>query len=702
MWIGGACLLLAAGPAAAQPVLDEIEVKAKKDARTQTLEVREVRESGAVDLGEALAEQGAASRVRRGAIANDVVLRWFQRDNVAVSIDGALVYGACPNRMDPPSFHVDYAEVDRVDVKKGPFDVSVPGGMGGTVSIDTRRPRLGLTAEANLAYASNRHGEGSGVLGYGTRWGDLLGGFAGKYATPYLTGAGTPITALYPVTSMNRYRDTSAAGTAYEMRTAWARAGTSFRGDKDRLQIAYAYQAADSVLYPYLLMDAVFDETHRLNASYRARSVGPFAEVSAQLSWSGVDHLMNDARRCSSAADPAGCAGSLGRKYSMETRAKSQVVGGKLGAAVPLFGEPLRLGADVYLRSWDAVTTRFNRPMSKYLDQASIPDVSTLDVGLHARYARRLGSAVKLGAGARLDVARSAVGITSLTGPEAEMVQMLYRNARGEGQPLSAMVALPSANLELDLRLAGPVTLYLGVGHAARVPDPQERFFALSGSPAMGPNPAKPGRIGNPSIAPPRNSEIDLGLEIATRRVLGRVQGFASNVNDAIVVSRIMGSDGVPSVTYDNVLARLAGAEITGRAALPLDLYLSAALTYTHGWNVTTGAALQETPPLRANVSLRWDIEWLFVEAAEVLAAPQDRVDASVGELRTPGYAVTNLRAGVSYRGFRLMGNVANLFDAEYLEHLNYLRDPFASGIRVPEPGRSFSVTLQYAHPQER
>ena len=129
---------------------------------------------------------------------------------------------------------------------------------------------------------------------------------------------------------------------------------------------------------------------------------------------------------------------------------------------MPLFGEPLRLGADVYLRSWDALTTRFNRPMSKYLDQASIPDVSTLDVGLHARYARRLGSAVKLGAGARLDVARSAVGITSLTDAQAEMVQMLYRNARGEGQPLSAMVALPSANIEIDTGRRGRIVSLFG------------------------------------------------------------------------------------------------------------------------------------------------------------------------------------------------------------------------------------------------
>ena len=53
--------------------------------------------------------------------------------------------------MDPPSFHVDFAQVDRVEVAKGPFDVKNQGSLGGVVNIVTRRPEPGLHATANAA-----------------------------------------------------------------------------------------------------------------------------------------------------------------------------------------------------------------------------------------------------------------------------------------------------------------------------------------------------------------------------------------------------------------------------------------------------------------------------------------------------------------------------------------------------------------------
>jgi hypothetical protein len=85
-----------------------------------SLEASELRESGARDLGEALAGKPGVWKVRKGGIANDVVLRGFREDDLTVLIDGARVAGACPNRMDPPAFHLDFAEVDRVEVGPRP------------------------------------------------------------------------------------------------------------------------------------------------------------------------------------------------------------------------------------------------------------------------------------------------------------------------------------------------------------------------------------------------------------------------------------------------------------------------------------------------------------------------------------------------------------------------------------------------------
>lgn len=43
-----------------------------------------------------------------------------------------------------------------------------------------------------------------------------------------------------------------------------------------------------------------------------------------------------------------------------------------------------------------------------------------------------------------------------------------------------------------------------------------------------------------------------------------------------------------------------------------------------------------------------------------------------------------------------LMATAHNIFDQSYVPYLNYLRDPFSTGIRLPAPGWGIGLTLQY------
>jgi iron complex outermembrane receptor protein len=45
---------------------------------------------------------------------------------------------------------------------------------------------------------------------------------------------------------------------------------------------------------------------------------------------------------------------------------------------------------------------------------------------------------------------------------------------------------------------------------------------------------------------------------------------------------------------------------------------------------------------------------------------------------------------GGNFKGFTINAGIDNVFDKKYFEHLSYLRDPFATGVKVPEPGRTF------------
>jgi iron complex outermembrane receptor protein len=95
-------------------------------------------------------------------------------------------------------------------------------------------------------------------------------------------------------------------------------------------------------------------------------------------------------------------------------------------------------------------------------------------------------------------------------------------------------------------------------------------------------------------------------------------------------------------------------------------------------------------PPLRGRLALRYDTGNVWAEAEGIFASAQNRVDTDLQETPTAGWGIANLRVGANLAGISLTAGVANLFDRYYYESLSYQRDPYRSGVKVPEPGRVF------------
>ena len=73
----------------------------------------------------------------------------------------------------------------------------------------------------------------------------------------------------------------------------------------------------------------------------------------------------------------------------------------------------------------------------------------------------------------------------------------------------------------------------------------------------------------------------------------------------------------------------------------------------------------------------------------------QDRVAALKGETATGGYTTADLQFGATiWKQLSLQAGVKNIFDAQYVNHLN-AKNPF-SGQPIPEPGRVFFADLQF------
>jgi len=149
-----------------------------------SLEASELRESTARDLGEALAGKPGVWKVRKGGIANDVIVRGYSEDDLTMLIDGARVAGACPNRMDPPAFHLDFAEVDRVEIGPTTARMAAQGSLGGIVNVVTKKPGTGLKADASLVAGSWDMINPSATISYGTGRFAVLGGISHRSSQP--------------------------------------------------------------------------------------------------------------------------------------------------------------------------------------------------------------------------------------------------------------------------------------------------------------------------------------------------------------------------------------------------------------------------------------------------------------------------------------------------------------------------------------
>ena len=366
------------------PAQEDLETKSKRDPVEEGLEMREVRESSAKDVGEALAKIDGVWKLRKGAVANDVVLRGFQGANLTLTIDGARIYGACPGHMDPAAFHVDFAEVERVEVTKGGFDLANQGSLGGAVNVVRKRLPAGFHLTPSLQWGSFGYVNPSLSGAAGTDRVQVQAGYSYRRSEPFRDGAGRRMT------DGAGYRPQSLDSTAYSIQTGWVTLRFSpVQGQSG--EISYTRQDGQNVLYPYLQMDSPYDIADRLGANYR------FGErVHLQAYYTRVIHWMTDERRVSSL--------SARDAFSMATFAHTRVAGGR---GTFQFTRDLTGGFETYQRNWDAVNS-FRMPMM-VADQNIIPNVNTTLAGAYIQWSRQVTDRLRLNAGVRLDTANMAV-----------------------------------------------------------------------------------------------------------------------------------------------------------------------------------------------------------------------------------------------------------------------------------------------------
>ncbi|MDQ7038008.1 MAG: TonB-dependent receptor, partial [Aquificota bacterium] len=526
-------------------------------------------------------------------------------------------------------------------------------------NIKTHRPKKGFHGKLNLALGSFSYINPSLRLSYGTDTFYGLAGYSYRYSKPYKTGEGKRFT------EYANYKPSEIDSTAFSINTGWVKLG--IRPSKDlSAELSYTAQRARDVLYPYLMMDSPKDDADRLSLKLK------LGKLKVTAYYSHIYHRMNNSKRTS--------------MMFMETIAKTTTFGGKAEYQL----KNLTFGIEAFSWNWKARTqmgTTF---------QDTVPDVDFLNLGLFAELKKALSKRLKLVAGLRFDSTRTEAD------PRKANTERYYtyHNTR----ETSRTDTYPSGNIQLFYSLSRSKELFLGLGYSVRVPDAQERYFALNRSGMM--ETLYGDWVGNPNLRPSKNTELDLGLRWSTARFSGDMTLFFSYVRDYITLYNQSGVNntglGNYARSYANVDARFFGGELSGVLAVTDTLFITGGVSYVRGVKEEDPSRgirdkdVAEIPPLRGRLSLRYDTGDRFFEVELIGSATQYNVDSDLREEKTPGWAVLNLKGGLDLGRFRLIAGADNVLDKFYYEHLSYLRDPFSSGVKVPEPGRSLYLNLVY------
>jgi iron complex outermembrane receptor protein len=655
---------------------EKIHVEAKSRPFQDQLDMSEVRESSAKDVGEALTAVDGIFKIRQGSIANDVVVRGFQQNNVNSLIDGARIYGACPGHMDPPAQHVDFAEVERVDIVKGAFDLDSAGSLGAELQVVTKTPPLGLHFTPSLSFGSFNFFNPSATISFGNAKFRILAGYSYRVSDPYKDGSGKSFLAYadYSAAALNQH--------AFDINTGWFEAEWTPSSDQ-KLSLAYTRQQSGSVLEPYQTMDSDYDHADRGTLKYEIHNLGAVLNAMRfEGYFTQVIHFMSDRYRTSAEM-------AMGSPWMMASDARSRTAGGK--AEFDL-GKEVTLGFEGYHRNWNMMD--FMNMSGMMSTNPALPNVDTDLAGAFADYHHAFSDRLRLSGGLRFDHAAMSTGVAGLDTD----LYFAYQNTRSTSHSDN----YGSGNLRLSYILPREIELFTGAGVTGRVPDAEERY--LLESMMSGPD------IGNPNLAVVRNTEATAGAIYRHGSSYFKPTLFFSNldnyilVNDQPLLNTLMGMSMNSSArSFTNVDAHIYGGEISYGVGLPEGFSLRGGSSYSRGTNDAKPEAgvlstsLPEMPPFRTWAAVRYTHKWGFAEVGGTGVGRQGRVDSDLHETPTAGYGLLDVKLGLLFQKWTASFVLDNLLNRFYYENLSYYRDPFASGVKIPEPGRNFFGQVKYS-----
>jgi len=342
----------------------------------------------------------------------------------------------------------------------------------------------------------------------------------------------------------------------------------------------------------------------------------------------------------------------------------------------------IKAGLDFYNRFWNAENIIIPKDPNMKTQSDMIPEVATLNMGIFANVENPLSDSLLYTAGARFDYATSTAGEDNAT---------LRDDVHGDAKDGATFMGY-AANVQFNYLPLESLTVFNGLGTASRLPDPSELFIVVD----------KPGAtntdwIGNSSLKPEQRYEDDIGLQWKNNTLKAKTTFFYAYIVDYIAIGQ--GPTG-KATTYFNTNAQSYGNESELEYRFVKNFFLTGTLAFTRAQKETTDelhdADMGEISPLTGTLGLRWEMDGIYALVYNEFADKQNFVDTDMQESATAAWNTWNAGFGIEKETFGVHFAANNLLNRGYTEHLQYNRDPFTSGTKVPQPGTNFQLSASY------
>lgn len=647
----------------------------------------EIEEMPARDVGDFLRSSPNVAGIRKGGIGIDPVVRGFKYSQLNVQLNsGQKIEGGCPNRMDPAATHIDIDDIRKIEILKGPYALRFGPNFGGIINMSTintlRQQKLQIHIAALMGYESNWNGMKQGLaVNAGNK--DFFVSLSGNYKNygDYKDGNGNTVKS-----SFKKYNVSGTVGFT--------------PGEHHQFIVSTDFSYGRDVMFPALPMDERSDDTRLLAFDYIGTNISRVINsIHVKLYNSDVKHVMDNKNR----------------PFSDTVVAISEIHAINSGYRAEI---ELNLGSGILFAGTDFENINKDGERDKYfIKQPTMPlkkemlwdNALIQNFGFFAEYQNQWNK-FRMVAAVRLD-------LNSATSNNLERDGM-------QGQPVYFNDDVNSNHTNFSLSLGGTYELNdrfsinLALGRGTRSPDMTERFIILL---PIGYD--KYDYLGNPSLKPETNNEIDLTFNhdckfsgiTSLNFFYSYVQDFISGelVPESEVKPQTKGVLGVKQfqnignvwlwgfeLAYSTPTRYKWGVDLIG--ALTRGINPSATRYIIEDGEVTgqetvENDPLPEIPPLEASLS----VHYKFLKGKLVprltgrFVAMQKKTSASFYENETPGFILADFSFMWNFnKYFSLFGGVKNIMNQPYYEHLN--RNIIGSTESLYEPGRSFYVSLRF------